>query len=471
MKKNILLICLLFISCASLEKNKHTNEPELIKTDNEPTPILQNASSDLADNPEQSDTFAIEREGQVEFFPTQIPIQDKPNLELVIPQDDEAVSEETVLYDDNGKNNSESITNDKADEDSKTVPINKTTPPRADDKKNQSDNNYGENKNSSEKISENTDTENKPASGDAPAPSDNVFTNEPRLIDEEIPQEFSDEKKVEFFSEFPSTEPDNSNDIKVSRSVKLKKGQRLEITYPGEGWVYLGELSAQKGIKYQQRKLQNNSSLFHFGTEKVGTYILNFSHFDAFSDKFISDAVLVEVEDSIERQTGNTIAAPPYINDSDNFPLEQPPKIDNIKQNHENAQNVEPEKTQPVYEKNDTSVYALPDLVTSSDEINADSKSNIIPEEILQKVEQFISAGDALSALNKLEEFFVHASSLLDKALFLRGKAYEINGKEKNIKLALKAYRHLCDAYPESPYWNQADERIRYINRFYININ
>lgn len=113
------------------------------------------------------------------------------------------------------------------------------------------------------------------------------------------------------FSEFPSTEPDESKEEKASRSVKLYTGQRLEVVYPGEGWVYLGESSAQKGIKYQQRKLQSGTSIFHFGAVDEGSYILNFSHFDVFSDNFISDSIAVHVEKA-KTKLSNTVKAPDY---------------------------------------------------------------------------------------------------------------------------------------------------------------
>lgn len=307
-----------------------------------------------------------------------------------------------------------------------------------------------------------------------------------------------------FFSEFPSTEPGDSKEPNISRSVKLFSGQRLQLDYPGEGWVYLGESTAQKGIKYQQRKLQDGKTVFTFGAENKGSYILNFSRFDVFSDDFIADSVSVEVENSFQR-LNNIVKAPA-------FKAEKPEQADMaIAETAARMQNAAPVPAVPAVAAN-VSGANTENGMASSNPVSSDSKNTDVKNEVpaestktlsepavvydspdvlmametktgetktaessadesLESIKKFIAAGNAAAALKDLNEFFKNHSVKADEAWFLRGQAYELNGKEKNIKLALNAYQTVVDAYPESARWEEADARVRYIRKFYVNID
>ena len=293
------------------------------------------------------------------------------------------------------------------------------------------------------------------------------------------------------FSEFPSTEPDESKEEKASRSVKLYTGQRLEVIYPGEGWVYLGESSAQKGIKYQQRKLQSGTSIFHFGAVDEGSYILNFSHFDVFSDNFISDSIAVHVEKA-KTKLSNTVKAPDYkgaVNTAKELEKKESLIDKKNKIGHENESKKDVERSNSAAgamsgtplkaessssaKKNENStVYDSPDIltVTEKSESKTAGKDLKSAAEVLDMIRGYISEGNAANALNSAEDFFKNYSVNLDEALFLRGQAYELNGPNKNVKKALEAYQTLTKAYPESKFWDKADARIRYIKKFYIDI-
>ena len=293
------------------------------------------------------------------------------------------------------------------------------------------------------------------------------------------------------FSEFPSTEPDESKEEKASRSVKLYTGQRLEVIYPGEGWVYLGESSAQKGIKYQQRKLQSGTSIFHFGAVDEGSYILNFSHFDVFSDNFISDSIAVHVEKA-KTKLSNTVKAPDYkgaVNTAKELEKKESLIDKKNKIGHENESKkyversnsaagamsgtpLKAESSSSAKKNENSTVYDSPDIltVTEKSESKTAGKDLKSASEVLDMIRGYISEGNAANALNSAEDFFKNYSVNLDEALFLRGQAYELNGPNKNVKKALEAYQTLTKAYPESKFWDKADARIRYIKKFYIDI-
>ncbi len=300
---------------------------------------------------------------------------------------------------------------------------------------------------------------------------DNSNSNMDNLDKDIVSEEkIKDIESDRVFSEFPSTEPDESKEEKASRSVKLYTGQRLEVVYPGEGWVYLGESSAQKGIKYQQRKLQSGTSIFHFGAVDEGSYILNFSHFDVFSDNFISDSIAVHVEKA-KTKLSDIVKAPDYKGPI-NTQKENKPDL-NKKNKYDEVSTGTPLKAESSAKKNEnTKVYDSPDIltVTEKSESKTAGKDLKSASEVLDMIRGYISEGNAANALNSAEDFFKNYSVNLDEALFLRGQAYELNGPNKNVKKALEAYQTLTKAYPESKFWDKADARIRYIKKFYIDI-
>ena len=352
-------------------------------------------------------------------------------------------------------------------------------------------------KESSEKPVINSDkapaaAETKPSASETSGMSneDNSNSNMDNLDKDIVSEEkIKDIEPDRVFSEFPSTEPDESKEEKATRSVKLYTGQRLEVVYPGEGWVYLGESSAQKGIKYQQRKLQSGTSIFHFGAVDEGSYILNFSHFDVFSDNFISDSIAVHVEKA-KTKLSNTVKAPDYkgaVNTAKELEKKESliDKKNKIGHENESKKDIEssksaagtmsgtPLKAESSAKKNENStVYDSPDIltVTEKSESKTAGKDLKSASEMLDMIRGYISEGNAANALNSAEDFFKNYSVNLDEALFLRGQAYELNGPNKNVKKALEAYQTLTKAYPESKFWDKADARIRYIKKFYIDI-
>lgn len=298
-----------------------------------------------------------------------------------------------------------------------------------------------------------------------------VPAEEPKSIEKESVITNDTAASAQIFSEFPSTEPDEVKETKASRNVKLYAGQKLEVVYPGEGWIYLGETTAQNGIKYRQRKLQDALSVFHFDAEAPGNYILNFSYFDVFSDEFIADALSVKVETPKEKLT-NTVRAPDYKGSRTEYGQNKNAKQDNGEDEADPYRQIQSESSK-VKSAEDKSVFDSPELTTTIEKDSEQGQKTLVlsPDEILKKAEQFIAEAKASEALALLEDFLKNYTVRLDEGWFLCGQAYELNGKNKNIKQALKAYQTVTEAYPESKFWDKADSRIRYIKKFYMNID
>lgn len=357
------------------------------------------------------------------------------------------------------------------------------------------------------------------AAADTPAPSaeQNVPAYETTLADlisdfekqggshgYEPPPTFQEEMRDLFspqiFTVALSKEPETEQKPKVSRMVAVEEKQRLELTYPGHGWVYVGEQTSQPGLKYEQRKLQDNNSIFMFTAEKKGDYILHFSYFDVFTNEFVTDAVAVSVSAARSTAAKAMVKAPDYQTEADSDATEaQANKNTQAAASQPSSNSIAPTGTgttthtaQAASEAPQTA-GAGSQSKTSEQTMSAGtaeaassvagntgdstgqgptaaSEEVLSPDQLLEKARTAIAAADAGKALTYLNNFFTTAEEKLDEGWLLKGRAYELNGSMRNIRLALDAYKTLTDGFPQSKYWAEADARIRYITGFYINI-
>lgn len=256
----------------------------------------------------------------------------------------------------------------------------------------------------------------------------------------------------------PATDPvQTAKRPEPSRKVQLSEGQSLEVWYPGSGWVYLGDVSAQNGLEYQTRKLDNSDTLFTFRALKQGDYVLEFTRFDVLEDSFATDTLAVSVIAPDGKKTGK-VRASDYRSATKNG---------NTATTSGNA-SASTSLTAPV----NVTVSDEPSLVSGSVLSNTVSPKSNAPAqnagELLERAKKSLAAGDAPSALTALETFFTLALDSIDEGLYLKGQAYEANSTSRDIRKALDAYETLVASWPESEYWKDSDARIRYIKQYYM---
>lgn len=312
-------------------------------------------------------------------------------------------------------------------------------------------------------------------------------------------EEMRDLFSPQIFTVALSKEPETEQKPKVSRMVAVEEKQRLELTYPGHGWVYVGEQTSQPGLKYEQRKLQDENSIFMFTAEKKGDYILHFSYFDVFTNEFVTDAVAVSVSAARSTAAKAMVKAPDYQTEADSDATEaQANKNTQAAASQPSSNSTAPTGTgttphtaQAASEAPQTAGAGSQSKTSeqtmsagtaeaasstagntgdSTGQAPAASEEVLSPDQLLEKARTAIAAADAGKALTYLDNFFTTAEEKLDEGWLLKGRAYELNGSMRNIRLALDAYRTLTDGFPQSKYWAEADARIRYITGFYINI-
>lgn len=292
--------------------------------------------------------------------------------------------------------------------------------------------------------------------------------------------------------------------IKPSRSMTIKKNQYIDITYPGTGWIYLGQKDNKKDFTFFGRKLGGKDTSFTLRAKNPGTYLLHFYKNDPLTNSYIDDYLEVIVENK-ETSSTEHILAP-------NYATIVPPKVtitaetrkENKKQNinktvDENKnkqQKTQEEQTQNSVTKKqiDSSVKTV---IQTQDEENTNEISetsntqNIIetkqeenntqkqPNQNLDKLKesellalakkQFTNKEHS-NALYTLEKFFEKAVSKIDEGLFLQGQILESKSDVQNIKGAIDSYELIVKSYPASAYWTQANKRTIFLKRFYINI-
>lgn len=311
--------------------------------------------------------------------------------------------------------------------------------------------------------------------------------------------------QIEEDSEDNATENEIVNKkIKPSRSMTIKKNQYIDITYPGTGWIYLGQKDNKKDFTFFGRKLGGKDTSFTLRAKNPGTYLLHFYKNDPLTNSYIDDYLEVIVENK-ETSSTEHILAP-------NYATIVPPKVtitaetrkENKKQNinktvDENKnkqQKTQEEQTQNVVSKKpiDSSVKTViqtqdeentneisetsntPNIIeTKQAENNTQNKPNqnldkLKETELLALAKKQFTNKEHSNALYTLEKFFEKAVSKIDEGLFLQGQILESKSDVQNIKGAIDSYELIVKSYPASAYWTQANKRTIFLKRFYINI-
>ena len=278
-----------------------------------------------------------------------------------------------------------------------------------------------------------------------------------------------------------------------SRKVTLKKMEYLDISYPGRGWIYMGITDGSKDLSYFGRKLGTSDTNFTFQAKTEGTKILHFTKNDALQNEYIED--YIEVEILSEKGSNKThIQAPEFkqvskkqIESVDTKSTEVSANtVDNLQQNSMiSAQSVtKPSETQIIEtESEDQKNKVLPEtskakekdfLVSDSnddsvlDTSSIEERENFDPKTLLKEAKLLYNEKEYSFALEKIERVLEQNDIVKDEALYLQGQCYEAKSEIQNIKKALNSYTLLVENFPASKYWDNANKRIIYLKRFYL---
>ncbi|MBR4374575.1 MAG: hypothetical protein IKP49_09470 [Treponema sp.] len=103
-------------------------------------------------------------------------------------------------------------------------------------------------------------------------------------------------------------------EIVPSRSVAMKNGQYLEVTYPGKGWAFLGDDESKELLAFYGRKISGDDTTFTLRSKKAGDTLLHFYKIDLLTGQYIDDylAVTVNSEVASGNEKNEKVVAPLY---------------------------------------------------------------------------------------------------------------------------------------------------------------
>lgn len=289
-----------------------------------------------------------------------------------------------------------------------------------------------------------------------------------------------------------------------SREMDIKNRQFIDVTYPGTGWVYLGEVEKQNLFVFFGRKIENNDTVFTLQSKKPGDATLHFYKNDPLSQQYIDDYMKVSVSEEIasdnthEKAPEYALAVPPKPektlpqtaseNSSDEIPSEKTVSSSNKPARTNTAVSSEPNdgdltKVQTRISKGDSTDETIPDFSSHSVDSQNMSSDKLESNEQTESSEHIAVNGDLLEAAQKaydakkyeealslVKDFFLTTSNRIDEGLYLEAQIYEAKSPVRNIKNAISDYDTIVKKWPASKFWKKANERSIYLKRFYIDI-
>lgn len=351
---------------------------------------------------------------------------------------------------------------------------------------------------------------------------------------EKYPQENFNEKTTsvekDLFENFSTSKPvvaleDLEKDIVPSRTVYASKNQMIIASYPGNGWVYLGEIESNALVGFKGKTFSSNKTNFKLQPQKEGRTILHFYKLDAINGNYIDDYLEVIVSPNTDYSVANTVNAPEFnydyylmsdfnknlsdnksesenanevgqdlitentissTNDDNSLQDFSTNTSSDTKQKDKFQENESIEEIQPAIVKELAEVEVVeeePELLFMSDifdeeetilagnsEVGDSSMSFSDDLDLLEQAKKTYGEKDYSKALSFVNKFLETSNSSIDEALYLKGQILEKPFEQRNIRDALECYKLVISAYPQSDLWDKCDERIKYIQRFYFNI-
>ncbi len=224
--------------------------------------------------------------------------------------------------------------------------------------------------------------------------------------------------------------------VTISQTVEAFIDNYVDITLPGQGWIYLGETNETTPpvLDFIARYIDGDDTLFNFYATNIGSTILHFYKQDVIADEYLDEYIEVVIQDFKTLSTPNRTTSR-QSNAEEIFGISAEPEVA---------------------------------LVSGGSEITEETV--FIPEQLLDEAELALSEGRFGDSVSLLDEYTSLGVDEIDRALFLYGQNYESSSDQRNIRQALSSYEKIIDSFPDSDYWDEASKRITYLERFYLNI-
>lgn len=308
---------------------------------------------------------------------------------------------------------------------------------------------------------------------------------------------------IDITDEDPAEEEEYSEKeiiIIPSRSVTLKKFEYLDITYPGSGWVYMGLTDNSKDLAYFGRKLGTKDTQFSLQARAAGTKIVHFYRNDPLTGQYLDD--YLEVVILAESGSNKThIQAPEYklpVQKKEKPVVKEEPQPEEAAEETTSTEaakaSTEAVAASSASSTNKAATASSENTASTAESAPAASASSTASTEaeiktttsdttstgtvtttadsdsLLQEAQVLYNEKEYAAALKKLNQFFEYSTDNRDQALYLQGQILEAKSEIRDIKGAIDAYSSLTKNYPASKLWDNANKRIIYLKRFYLEV-
>ncbi|MDR2194001.1 MAG: tetratricopeptide repeat protein [Treponema sp.] len=263
-----------------------------------------------------------------------------------------------------------------------------------------------------------------------------------------------------------------------SRSVEAAVGQQIEIPFSGSGWSYVGEMNGQKGVTYSSHRLEKEGQTFTFIAEETGGYALKFYKQDFIRDYTLNDYVQVTVTPvpaasvggySSINNRGTIVAEPRWPSAAQEAAI-----IEGGAGGVAVAEAAVTNGTLDAAQRAVQSADIVPTAVADAAGAETDPLlSDAAPDQFFKLAHAEFDTKNYAGVVSILEQFrakYPNGADGDDEAWWLYAQACEANGPTKDIKTARYYYQRIVNEYPFSDHRSDAQNRIRYIDRYYIHI-
>ncbi len=231
----------------------------------------------------------------------------------------------------------------------------------------------------------------------------------------------------------------------TERNLTTVSNSEVEITLSGRGWTYLP--SEEGGIEYKGRKFLSDNTVYTFSAVGEGERTLEFQYQDLanniFRREIVSLTIIPEGASGKEKISAQDLPSEPEAE-----------VLSLIQQVEEYLGEDNMEGLSGIAE--DIIKSDLPALELLVPEIADRFYKGLYLEESAILIETFFSK----SGYNNSSDYF----------LYILGKIYESDTPLRDERISAGYYKKLIDEYPGSLYWDESQNRYRFLKRRYIDI-
>ena len=251
---------------------------------------------------------------------------------------------------------------------------------------------------------------------------------------------------------FSSGIPGNAVE-KEPEKVVFEDPSHIAVVLEGEGWIYLGEKGKADEVELLSRTFGNNATIFSFKAGSGDLFVLVFQLQNSDGSSYVSEVSLEKKGTAALSARGSDSFSEADSSESTPSPVVQ-------------------EGTSQVPAGIENDPVSETDIALKDETADEDGFKTADYDDIFEKALKMMEKGEYLKAAENLEMIREYSlnSFEVDRLYFLLGQCYEKTETDRDPVKAEMYYRMLLDQFPFSIYYDRAELRKRYLQKYFINI-